>query len=50
MEKITKCSDLIILGLPWKTTEQQLREYFESFGEVLMAQVGFILLFIYFEE
>uniref|UniRef100_A0A224XBX8 TAR DNA-binding protein 43 n=2 Tax=Panstrongylus TaxID=65342 RepID=A0A224XBX8_9HEMI len=39
MEKITKCSDLIILGLPWKTTEQQLREYFESFGEVLMAQV-----------
>ncbi|XP_014256163.1 TAR DNA-binding protein 43 [Cimex lectularius] len=39
MELKTKCSDLIILGLPWKTTEQQLREYFESFGEVLMAQV-----------
>jgi len=34
-----KCSDLIVLGLPWKTTEQQLREYFEPFGEVLMAQV-----------
>lgn len=34
-----KCSDLIVLGLPWKTTEQELREYFESFGEVLMAQV-----------
>lgn len=43
----SKCSDLIVLGLPWKTTEQQLREYFEPFGEVLMAQVkkvGFELL------
>uniref|UniRef100_A0A1B6F1X4 TAR DNA-binding protein 43 n=1 Tax=Cuerna arida TaxID=1464854 RepID=A0A1B6F1X4_9HEMI len=39
METKLKCSDLIILGLPWKTSEQQLREYFESFGEVLMAQV-----------
>ena len=35
-----KCSDLIVLGLPWKTTEQELREYFEPFGEVLMAQVN----------
>lgn len=34
-----KCSDLIVLGLPWKTTENELREYFEPFGEVLMAQV-----------
>ncbi|XP_075235718.1 TAR DNA-binding protein 43-like isoform X5 [Lycorma delicatula] len=39
METKMKCTDLIILGLPWKTSEQQLREYFESFGEVLMAQV-----------
>ncbi|XP_046389352.1 TAR DNA-binding protein 43-like, partial [Ischnura elegans] len=39
METKQKCSDLIVLGLPWKTTEQLLREYFESFGEVLMAQV-----------
>lgn len=39
METKMKCSDLIVLGLPWKTSEQQLREYFESFGEVLMAQV-----------
>ena len=35
-----KCSDLIVLGLPWKTTEPELREYFEPFGEVLMAQVS----------
>jgi len=39
MESKQKCSDLIVLGLPWKTTEQQLREYFEAYGEVLMAQV-----------
>ena len=38
-----KCSDLIVLGLPWKTTEQELREYFEPFGEVLMAQVDILL-------
>jgi RNA recognition motif-containing protein len=43
-----KCSDLIVLGLPWKTTEQELREYFEPFGEVLMAQVclNFSLIFL----
>ncbi|XP_076333102.1 TAR DNA-binding protein 43-like isoform X1 [Tachypleus tridentatus] len=39
MEYRSKCSDLIILGLPWKTTEQELKQYFESYGEVLMAQV-----------
>lgn len=35
----SKCSDLIVLGLPWKTTESELRDYFKEFGEVLMAQV-----------
>lgn len=35
----SRCSDLIVLGLPWKTTEQELRDYFEPYGEVLMAQV-----------
>eukprot|EP00058_Branchiostoma_floridae_P006175 XP_002591663.1 hypothetical protein BRAFLDRAFT_223429 [Branchiostoma floridae] len=34
-----KCSDLIVLGLPWKTTEQELREYMEQYGEVLMVQI-----------
>lgn len=38
-KKRSKCSDLIVLGLPWKTTETELREYFEQFGELLMAQV-----------
>lgn len=39
IETKLRCTDLIVLGLPWKTTEQNLREYFETFGEVLMTQV-----------
>ena len=34
-----RCTDLIVLGLAWKTTDKELREYFEQFGELLMAQV-----------
>lgn len=34
-----KCSDLIVLGLAWKTTDKELREYFAEMGELLMAQV-----------
>ncbi|XP_070560538.1 TAR DNA-binding protein 43-like isoform X2 [Ptychodera flava] len=34
-----KCTDLIVLGLPWKTTEEELKEYFSQFGELLMGQV-----------
>lgn len=42
---VQKTSDLIVLGLPWKTTEQDLKEYFSTFGEVLMVQVfGFPFL------
>ncbi|XP_023019444.1 TAR DNA-binding protein 43 [Leptinotarsa decemlineata] len=39
IETNLRCTDLIVLGLPWKTTEQELREYFEKFGDVLMVQV-----------
>lgn len=39
MESRARCTDLIVLGLPWKTTEESLRAYFETFGEVLMAQI-----------
>lgn len=39
IETRLRCTDLIVLGLPWKTSEQSLRDHFEEFGEVLMAQV-----------
>ncbi|XP_017839816.1 TAR DNA-binding protein 43 isoform X1 [Drosophila busckii] len=39
IETRLRCTDLIVLGLAWKTTEESLREYFESYGEVLMAQI-----------
>ncbi|CAE1262164.1 TARDBP [Acanthosepion pharaonis] len=34
-----KCTDLIVLGLPWKSTEDDLRQYFSQFGDLLMVQV-----------
>lgn len=34
-----KPSDLIILGLPWKSTEDDVKKYFSQFGEVILSQV-----------
>ncbi|XP_041377888.1 TAR DNA-binding protein 43-like isoform X2 [Gigantopelta aegis] len=34
-----RCSDLIVLGLPWKSNEEDLKKYFLQFGELLMVQV-----------
>ncbi|PVD36397.1 hypothetical protein C0Q70_03379 [Pomacea canaliculata] len=34
-----KCSDLIVLGLPWKSTEDDLKNYFGQFGDLLLVQV-----------
>ncbi len=31
--------DLIVLGLPYKTTENEMRKYFSEFGEVMMCQL-----------
>ena len=31
--------DLIVLGLPWKATEPDIREYFESYGPLTMVQL-----------
>lgn len=35
-----RCSDLIVLGLPWKSNEDDLRRYFSTFGELLLVQVS----------
>jgi len=32
-------TDLIVLGLPWKTDEEDLKIFFGQFGELVMAQV-----------
>jgi len=34
-----KCTDLIVLGLPFKSGEDELKEYFGQFGELVLAQV-----------
>ncbi|KAF6201236.1 hypothetical protein GE061_005683 [Apolygus lucorum] len=35
-----KCTDLIVLGLPWETTEENLKKYFEeNFGETTLTQI-----------
>lgn len=34
-----RCSDLIVLGLPYKTTQEQFKSYFEQFGKVAAAEV-----------
>ncbi|XP_069466044.1 TAR DNA-binding protein 43-like [Ambystoma mexicanum] len=39
VKRALKTSDLIVLGLPWKTTDEELKNYFSTFGDVVMAQV-----------
>ncbi|XP_044153044.1 TAR DNA-binding protein 43-like [Bufo gargarizans] len=34
-----KTSDLIVLNLSWETTMQDLKDYFSTYGELIMAQV-----------
>jgi len=38
-----KCTDLIVLGLPFKSTEEDLKQYFNQFGELILVQVCSIL-------
>ncbi|XP_072174498.1 TAR DNA-binding protein 43-like [Diadema setosum] len=34
-----RTTDLIVLGLDYNTTDDQMKEYFEKYGELVMAQV-----------
>ena len=45
-----RCSDLIVLGLPWKSTEDDLRNYFSQFGELLMVQVNIYIIYPALQE
>uniref|UniRef100_A0A2K6SY20 TAR DNA-binding protein 43 n=1 Tax=Saimiri boliviensis boliviensis TaxID=39432 RepID=A0A2K6SY20_SAIBB len=38
VKAVQKTSDLIVLGLPWKTAEQYRKDCFSTFEEVLMVQ------------
>ena len=35
-------SDLIVLGLPYKATDEDLKDYFSNYGELAMQEVRFI--------
>lgn len=35
------CTDLIVLNLPWRADESNLRSYFSQYGELVMTQVGY---------
>ncbi|KAH7726999.1 RNA binding protein [Aphelenchoides avenae] len=34
-----RCSDLIVLGLPYKLSEDEFREHFEQYGKVALAEI-----------
>lgn len=42
---VKKNQDLVVLGLPWKTTEEELKTYFEQYGEVVFSEVSEIFVF-----
>ena len=47
---LQKTSDLVILGLAYTASESDLKDYFDSFGTVLMTQVwdSYFMLFVIF--
>ncbi len=42
-----KCVDLIVLGIPWKSAEEVVRNYFEQYGEVVLCEVCVINTYIH---
>lgn len=34
-----KCVDLIVLGIPWKSTDELVKRYFEQYGDVVLCEV-----------
>ena len=44
--KAPQCSDLIVLGLPYHTTEADLKQFFSEYGEVAFVDVSIISAFL----
>lgn len=40
------CSDLLILGLPFNLSEDEMKEYFSKFGQVNFVEVILVLIFL----
>ena len=40
MTKVENLGDLIVLGLPWKTTDADLEQYFSQYGELDMSEAS----------
>lgn len=38
-KKLDKCTDLIVMGLPWRTTEEEMRTHFESYGPLVLCSI-----------
>jgi len=38
-----KCTDLIVLGLPFKSSEDDLKQYFSQYGQLVLVQVQSLL-------
>jgi len=37
-----KCTDLIVLGLPFKSDEDDLKQYFSQYGQLVLVEVQFL--------
>ena len=42
-----KLGDLIILGLSYKATESDVKEYFEGYGEIKSCEVGYHIVLVW---
>lgn len=34
-----KCTDLIVMGLPWRATDSEMRRHFEEYGPLVLCSV-----------
>lgn len=34
-----RCTDLIVLGVPWRTTDEEMRRHFETYGPLVLCTI-----------